>query len=394
MRLAILQQSYGRFGGAERLAFSHYAQLKRMGVEVSFDYTGRVSPGWNERLQDDLPKAIPTGLAASSKRLGELVRFLEELKNYDRIIIHHHIEPILAFYLSKYLGDRITWYSGSVFELPWEDVIFRSDYRLISPTVRRTSCEFYGPLLSGLLLSDRSYRMTKNAAKMLDIATVRSYGKILANSLFLSKFLTRAYRLKTRPSVVYPAADPLLEKLASANHFREQDYMAVVGSLIPVKNVDTIIRVAATVDSSKIVIVGEGQEMSRLKDLAHKNGVSVEFRGTMNREEDLAQAYGECKFLVHLSLYEPFGLTPVEAGLFSKSSIVTNQGGPPEVVIDGVTGYLVSPKDHDSVRSRMQTLLDEDSLRHGMGQRARKNILEKFTLEISAKRLLEEVETG
>src|SRR5438034_10645589 len=31
MRLAILQQSYGRFGGAERLAFSHYIQLKRMG---------------------------------------------------------------------------------------------------------------------------------------------------------------------------------------------------------------------------------------------------------------------------------------------------------------------------------------------------------------------------
>src|SRR5438034_11168344 len=34
MRLAILQQSYGRFGGAERLAFSHYIQLKRMGCYI------------------------------------------------------------------------------------------------------------------------------------------------------------------------------------------------------------------------------------------------------------------------------------------------------------------------------------------------------------------------
>ena len=365
-----------------------------MGVEVSFYYTGRLSPGWNERLKDDQPKGIPTSLATSSRRLEELVRFLEEMKNYDRIIIHHHIEPILAFYLSKYLGDRISWYSGSVFELPWEDVILKTDYRLISPTVRGTSREFYGPLLSDLLLSDRSYRVTKNAAKMLDIATVHSYGKILANSRFLSEFLTRAYRLKKPPNVVYPAADPLLEQLASVNHFREQDYMAVVGSLIPVKNVDTIIRVAATVDSSRIVIVGEGQEMSRLKELAYRNGVSVEFKGNLDREEDLAQAYGECKFLVHLSLYEPFGLTPVEAGLFSKSSIVTNKGGPPEVVIDGVTGYLVGPKDHDSVRSRMRTLLDEDSLRHEMGQCARKNVLEKFTLERSTKRLLEEVEAG
>ena len=394
MRLAILQQSYGRFGGAERLAFSHYAQLKRMGVEVTFYYTGRISPGWKERLREDLPKGMPTGFATSPRRLREVVWFLEELKNYDRIIIHHHVEPTLAFYLSKCLGARIIWYSGSVFELPWEDVILRTDYRRISPTVRRTSREFYGALLSDLLLSDYSYRMTKIAAKTLDIATARGYGKILANSRFLSEFLTRAYGLKKRPSIVHPAADPLLEKLASVNHFRERDYMAVVGSLIPVKNVDTIIRAAAKVESSKIVIVGEGQEMSRLKELAYKNGVSVEFRGTVDREEDLAQVYGECKFLVHLSLYEPFGLTPVEAGLFSKSSIVTNQGGPPEVVIDKVTGYLVGPKDHASVRSRMRTLLDDDSLRHGMGQRARQNVLEKFTLERSTNRLLEEVEAG
>src|SRR5881628_1985461 len=34
MRLAILQQSYGRFGGAERLALSHYIQLRRMGRDI------------------------------------------------------------------------------------------------------------------------------------------------------------------------------------------------------------------------------------------------------------------------------------------------------------------------------------------------------------------------
>src|SRR5216117_2243629 len=34
MRIAILQQSYGRFGGAERLFFSHYAQIKRMKKDI------------------------------------------------------------------------------------------------------------------------------------------------------------------------------------------------------------------------------------------------------------------------------------------------------------------------------------------------------------------------
>ena len=85
-------------------------------------------------------------------------------------------------------------------------------------------------------------------------------------------------------------------------------------------------------------------------------------------------------------------MTPLEAALFSKPSIVTNHGGPPEVVVDGVTGYIVDPRDHRFIGSKMNTLLDDDPLRHDMGKRARENILQKFTLERSTSRLLEEVE--
>src|SRR6266567_978494 len=69
MRLAILQQSYGRFGGAERLALSHYVQLRRMGQDVTLYYTGRISSGWKERLADEPVRSIPTGVASSPGRL-------------------------------------------------------------------------------------------------------------------------------------------------------------------------------------------------------------------------------------------------------------------------------------------------------------------------------------
>jgi len=392
MRLAILQQSYGRFGGAERLALSHYIEMRRMGQDVTFYYTGTMSRGWEDRLEKEPIRSIPTAIVNRPKRMRLLFKFVEELKQYDKIIIHHHVEPVLAFYLSKILGPRIVWYSGSVFELAWEEIITGVDYRRISPTVRRTGGEYYGGLLAKMLLSDQLYGLTARVAKVVDIETVRGYGKVIANSIFLSKFLERVYRLGETPSVVYPAADPLLEQLASNTHAQEEDYMLIVGSLIPLKNVQSMIRAAAHVRSSKIMVIGDGQEMSNLKDLGSELDVPIEFRGTMNREEDLAQAYGGCKFLVHLSLYEPFGLTPLEAGLFSKPSIVTNHGGPPEVVVDGVTGYIVDPLDHQFIGSKMNTLLDNDTLRHDMGRRARENIVKKFTLEQSASRLLEEVE--
>ncbi len=392
MRLAILQQSYGRFGGAERLALSHYIEMRRMGQDVTFYYTGAMSRGWEDRLHGEPIRSIPTAILNRPKKLRLMRKFLEELKQYDKIIIHHHIEPVLAFYLSKVLGPRIIWYSGSMFELAWEEIITGVDYRRISPTVRRTGGEFYGGLLARMLLSDQLYGLTSRIAKMVDIETVRGYGKVIANSYFLSEFLKRVYRLGETPSVVYPAADPLLEQLALKNYAQEEDYMLIVGSLIPLKNVESMIRAAAHVRSSKIMVIGDGQEMSNLKDLGSELDVPIEFRGTMNREEDLAQAYGGCKFLVHLSLYEPFGLTPVEAGLFSKPSIVTNHGGPPEVVVDGVTGYIVDSLDHHVIGSKMNTLLDNDTLRHDMGKRARENIIQKFTLERSTTRLIEDIE--
>lgn len=394
MRLAILQQSYGRFGGAERLALSHFIQLKRISVDVTLYYKGAISPGWAKRLEGYDVRPVPNGVSGNLADLTALSKFLKELREYDRIIIHHHVEPILAFYLSKLIGDKIVWYSGSVFELAWEKFITGKDYRTISPTVKATSAEFYGQLLSSMALANMFFDAAVQIARAVDISTVRGYRKILANSSFLSGFLSRVYKLKDRPSVVYPGPDPILEKLSSSqNGFHEQDFMLAVGALIPLKNVEGIIQAAAGVPSAKVVTIGDGQERSNLKDLATRLSVPLEMRGSSVDEAVLAQIYSECKFLVHLSFYEPFGLAPVEAGLFGKPSIVTNRGGPPEVVVDGVTGYVVNPRDYRFIRSKMDMLLADESLRREMGQRARENVVKKFTLEKSANRLLEEVQS-
>jgi len=394
MRIAILQQSYGRFGGAERLFFSHYAQMKRMKKDVTAFYTGRIADGWGERLKGEAIEPMPSGISGDFRQFGHLMRFLSRLRDFDRILIHHHVEPVLAYYISKFLGARTIWYSGSMFELPWQGVITGLDYRRISPTVGRTSTEFYGPLVSRLLLSNGLYRFTASVAKAIDIATVRGYGKILANSVFLSKFLAHVYNLKKTPNVVYPGADPLFERLASRQPAEEQDYMLAVGSLVPLKNFESIIRAAAAIRTAKLVFVGDGQDKSKLKDLASELDVPVEFRGNFDHESDLATAYSECKFLVLLSLYETFGLTPVEAGLFSKPSIVTSSGGPPEVIVDGITGFVVDPVDYQLVREKMNLLLANDSLRRKMGLLSRENVLRNFSLERSTARLIEEIEAS
>src|SRR5213083_1540386 len=112
MRLAILQQSYGRFGGAERLAFSHYVQMKRMKKDATLYYQGAIPSEWGERLENERIRTIPSGMAKTFSEIQSLRQFFRELGQYDRILIHHHVEPLLAYYVYKLFGKKTTWYSG------------------------------------------------------------------------------------------------------------------------------------------------------------------------------------------------------------------------------------------------------------------------------------------
>ena len=389
MRLAILQQSYGRFGGAERLAFSHYLQLKRMNKDVTLFYSGTIPLDWKKRFQNEPVRTIPNGIAKSLSQLGNLRSFLRELRNYDRIIIHHHVEPLLAYFISKLFGKITTWYSGGgLFELSYST---GKDYRSISPTLPATTNEFYGNILARLIRYDALYNIFKTIIYAYDVSTVKSYGKIVANSDFTARSLVKTYGLRTKPEVVYPAADPVLEKLASENSHHESDYMLSVGALTPQKNLDTIIHAASAVPSAKLTFVGNGNEGQNLSDLARKLQVSLVIKESQD-VYNLAGDYGACKFLLHPAIYEPFGLTPIEAALFSKPSIVTNRGGPCETVVDGETGFVTDPFERKNISKLMHLLLFDDELRLDMGRKARDLVRERFSIERSTRDLLTSVE--
>src|SRR5215471_17163378 len=84
MRLAILLQSFGRFGGAERVALSHYLELRRMGCDVTLFYDGTFSEGWRKRLENEFIDVIPSGISRSPKALARLVRFLNKLPRFHK----------------------------------------------------------------------------------------------------------------------------------------------------------------------------------------------------------------------------------------------------------------------------------------------------------------------
>lgn len=76
---------------------------------------------------------------------------------------------------------------------------------------------------------------------------------------------------------------------------------------------------------------------------------------------------------------EPLGLINLEAGACRKPVVATRVGGIPEVVEDGVNGYLTEPGNVDELVQRVTKLMADPALRTAMGQAGRRLVEQKFT---------------
>lgn len=137
------------------------------------------------------------------------------------------------------------------------------------------------------------------------------------------------------------------------------------------------------------VIVGDGPERERIERLAGELGVEdrVLMVGSVRpMSEELFDLYSAAEVFLLLSRREGMGNVFVEAGAFGLPSIGAREGGVPEVVADGETGFLVGVKYPDEAAEMLDRLWGDDGLRIAMGSRARERVKREFGLEALAER--------
>lgn len=91
---------------------------------------------------------------------------------------------------------------------------------------------------------------------------------------------------------------------------------------------------------------------------------------------------------------ETFGLVNLEAMEYSLPVISTNEGGIPDVVINGQTGYTVEKNDPAALADSIERLFINPELGIQMGKAGRKLFGEKFTEEVFEKRMKECLESA
>jgi N-acetyl-alpha-D-glucosaminyl L-malate synthase BshA len=146
-----------------------------------------------------------------------------------------------------------------------------------------------------------------------------------------------------------------------------------ISNFRPVKRPTDVVEVFARVQQkipSILLMVGDGPERSNAEWFAQNAGVDrkVHFLG---KQENIEELIGISDLLLLPSETESFGLVALEAMACEVSVVASNVGGLPEVVMDGVEGFLVEPRDTEKMAERSISILSDDSLRRDMGKRAR-----------------------
>jgi len=123
-------------------------------------------------------------------------------------------------------------------------------------------------------------------------------------------------------------------------------------------------------------------ELKRLCESLNLTEV-VSFVGFVN---DVPAKMRELDLVVHASTTgEPFGQVIIEAMAEGKPVIATDGGGVPEIVVDGVTGYLVPMGDAPAMAAAMCRVLENPAQAREMGQRGYERVRDFFSLERSAR---------
>jgi glycosyltransferase involved in cell wall biosynthesis len=136
-----------------------------------------------------------------------------------------------------------------------------------------------------------------------------------------------------------------------------------------------------------LCMVGDGPDRERLEQLAHELGIA-RFCFFVGYQPDVAGYYALFDAFLLPSVNEGTPVGAIEALAARTPVVATRVGGVPDVVRDGIDGYLVSPGDVEGAAAKLALLAGDSALRQKLADSGRTRMLERYSVD----RLVDDVD--
>ncbi|GAB3477057.1 GT4 family glycosyltransferase PelF [Amycolatopsis cihanbeyliensis] len=341
-----------------------------------FDYARRRDLGAALSTNDSVDRLLSAWRETSGVR-GELTL-------HDAIVATDRIEhllrplahpPVLADIChlamngtSALVGMAAKWARGTPMVMSEHGVYLRERYlgseqEPVSPVVRLLLLRFF---------------------RALAAAGYRTADLLAPHSSYNRRWQLYSGAAPERVHTMYNGIDPADFPPAGAEP--AEPTIVFVGRIDPLKDLHTLLRAFAIVREKRPaarlrmfgpVPVGNEEYHASCLRLAGELGLggAAVFEGRVPRQAD---AYHAGHLVALPSVSEGFPYTVVESMCTGRPPVCTDVGGVREAV--GDTGFVVPPRDHAALADSCLRLLEDTALRHRLGARARRRVLDRFTL--------------
>jgi glycosyltransferase involved in cell wall biosynthesis len=230
--------------------------------------------------------------------------------------------------------------------------------------------------------------------RRLDKVAILGCDRVLANSSYTAELAKSIYGVDVQScplGIPHERFKGYIEEASycAAGNGQKSSLLTVARVEIQ-KNFDTILKAVKILKERRGLpkgfhykIAGGGPHLAYFIGKCQRMGLSdsIQFIGSVPHK-DVWKLYAESDFVIHVPLDEAFGLVPVEAALMKKPSIVSDHGGPADIVVDGETGCHVNALDADDVSKKIEYLIKHPDIAQAMGTAAYKRVTENMTWEI------------
>ena len=305
----------------------------------------------------------------------------------SRMGIKHYTIPDIA---SKSPDDVIECYSKI------KSIIKREQITIVHSHHRMAA--FYAELTApqNVIKIANAHNTFQNKKKLTQFAYRNT--KLIAVGEMVKKNLTEYFKIpEDYVSVIHNAVkefdssiNPV--KVLQAEHAKGKVLIGNIGRLSEQKGMDYFLDAAAITNRTHpevlFVIVGDGELKTQLEEKAIQLGLQkkVLFLGYRN---DIQNVMSQLDFIVLSSLWEGLPLTPIEAFSVGKTVIGTAVDGTPEIIRDGVDGYLIPPRDSTCLAEKINNLIEHPEIRENMDNQAKKRYNDEFSFNKLKQRYLD-----
>ena len=168
--------------------------------------------------------------------------------------------------------------------------------------------------------------------------------------------------------------------------------IGTIGRLCNQKRIDIVLNSFKVIKSDypniELEIIGDGSNKKELSELAHTLDInsSVKFLGRLLPDE-VREHLNTWEIFVLASQSEDFGLVLIEAMAMKKAVISTKVDAIPEVVKDGITGYLCPANDYKKIAEKIEWFLKHKGKAIEFGKRGRERVENLFNINSKVKKL-------